>query len=422
MSTKIIQFQGAKVKRLEAVDISFKENGVTVIGGGNAQGKTSVLDMIMSAVKGAKYNPSDPIKDGSERGEVKITLNNGVVIRRTFKGNRSTLKVEGCSGSEQNFLNELFGEHALDVRKFMLSSKKTQTLMEICGLDFSQIDEEHDRLYAERTIANRYADSTKKAYESLPYYEGAPEQEVMTSKLVNRLNDLLAEQGNRRNELRDAKEINVRLNEEHSKLCKLRDELKQQLKKLDEETIPNASRDLDESAEAVAILEDDFTKSSYDDRINEFNAQIANADETNAKARANREKRAARERAEEALCVATRLNEEIKENRDIKKQMLEDANFPLPALTIEDGEMRYRGRAWDGLSTAEQFAVATSIQAALKPDAPIVLLDHMEAFDEASLANFSDWCERRGYQVIGTRVSTGNECDVIIEDGSVKDD
>lgn len=40
--------------------------------------------------------------------------------------------------------------------------------------------------------------------------------------------------------------------------------------------------------------------------------------------------------------------------------------------------------------------------------------------DPDTLQDFGAWLEREGLQVIATRVSTGDECSVIIEDGMVK--
>lgn len=46
------------VKRIKAVKIEPSASGLTVIGGNNNQGKTSVLDSIAWALGGNKYKPS----------------------------------------------------------------------------------------------------------------------------------------------------------------------------------------------------------------------------------------------------------------------------------------------------------------------------------------------------------------------------
>ena len=46
-----------------------------------------------------------------------------------------------------------------------------------------------------------------------------------------------------------------------------------------------------------------------------------------------------------------------------------------------------------------------------------MLLDKLEQMDLQTLAEFGAWAESEGLQVIGTRVSTGGECSLVIEDG-----
>ena len=41
--------------------------------------------------------------------------------------------------------------------------------------------------------------------------------------------------------------------------------------------------------------------------------------------------------------------------------------------------------------------------------------------DIQTLNEFGKWLEQEGLQAIATRVSTGDECSIIIEDGYVKD-
>lgn len=45
----------------------------------------------------------------------------------------------------------------------------------------------------------------------------------------------------------------------------------------------------------------------------------------------------------------------------------------------------------------------------------------VDSSDFATLAEFGRWLEAEGLQAIATRVSTGGECQIIIEDGRVKD-
>ncbi len=77
-SVKIASLELENVKRIKAVRLVPTEKGLTVIGGNNGQGKTSVLDAIAWALGGDRYRPSSPERDGSVvPPRIRIVLNNG---------------------------------------------------------------------------------------------------------------------------------------------------------------------------------------------------------------------------------------------------------------------------------------------------------------------------------------------------------
>ena len=92
----------------------------------------------------------------------------------------------------------------------------------------------------------------------------------------------------------------------------------------------------------------------------------------------------------------------------------------MPELSIENNELVYKGQKWDNMSSSEQLIVATSIVRKLNPECGFVLVDKLEQMDIETLNEFGQWAEKEGLQIIGTRVSTGDECSIIIEDGMVK--
>ena len=86
---------------------------------------------------------------------------------------------------------------------------------------------------------------------------------------------------------------------------------------------------------------------------------------------------------------------------------------------MEEGELIYNGQKWDNMSGSEQLRVSTAIVRRLNPDCGFVLLDKLEQMDLETLQEFGQWLEQEGLQAIATRVSTGDECSIIIEDGYV---
>ena len=72
------------------------------------------------------------------------------------------------------------------------------------------------------------------------------------------------------------------------------------------------------------------------------------------------------------------------------------------------------------MSGAEQLKVSTAIVRKLNPDCGFVLLDKLEQMDVETLNEFGTWLEQEHLQAIATRVSTGDECSIVIEDGYVQ--
>ena len=99
MAMKINKLEIENVKRVKAVKIEPTANGLTIIGGNNNQGKTSVLDAIAWALGGDKYRPSQAQREGSViPPNLHIVMSNGLVVER--KGKNSTLKVTDLQGQK----------------------------------------------------------------------------------------------------------------------------------------------------------------------------------------------------------------------------------------------------------------------------------------------------------------------------------
>ena len=111
------------------------------------------------------------------------------------------------------------------------------------------------------------------------------------------------------------------------------------------------------------------------------------------------------------------MTEQIHALRQEKQDLLHSADLPLEGLTVENGTLQYHGKQWDSMSGSEQLRVAAAIVRKLNPDCGFVLLDKLEQMDSVTLQEFGQWLEQEGLQAIATRVSTGDECSVIIEDG-----
>ena len=158
-----------------------------------------------------------------------------------------------------------------------------------------------------------------------------------------------------------------------------------------------------------------------DESTAELEASIWDIEKINQKVRANLEKSRAEDEAAQYDSEYKRLTEAITQKRADRMALLNGADLPLPGLGVEDGALTYKGKHWRDMSGSDQLRVAAAIVRRLNPDCGFVLLDKLEQMDMTTLQEFSAWLETEHLQAIATRVSTGSECQIIIEDGMVKD-
>ena len=416
---KINKLEIENVKRIKAVKIEPTANGLTIIGGNNNQGKTSVLDSIAWALGGDKFRPSQAQREGSMiPPTLHLVLSNGLVVER--KGKNSSLKVTDPSGQKggQQLLNEFVEQLALDLPKFMESSgkEKAQTLLKIIGVgdQLDVLDRKEKELYNSRLAIGQIADRKEKFAKEQPYYPEAPKEMISPSELIRQQQEILARNGENQRKRDRLNEITMnkhrvfddigRLDEQIATLQKQKEQLMEEYSK--------AVRDEETARKTVLELQDESTA--------ELEASLANIEEINRKVRANMDKDKAEDDALNYRRQYQELTEQINETRKSKTDLLQSASLPLPELSVKDGELVYKGQQWDNMSGSDRLKVSTAIVRKLNPKCGFVLLDKLEQMDRETLNEFGQWLEQEGLQAIATRVSTGNECSIIIEDGYVK--
>ncbi len=411
MSMKINKLEIENVKRIRAIKLEPAANGLTIIGGKNNQGKTSVLDSIAWALGGEAFRPSAAAREGSVISpNLKVVMSNGLVVER--KGKNSALKVTDPSGQKagQQLLDSFVEKLALNLPKFMESSgkEKAQILLQIIGVgdQLSAMEQQEKELYNERLAIGRIADQKEKFAKEQPYFPDAPKEPVSPSELIRQQQEILAQNGEnqrKRDNLETLQYQCVRLNTEIAEL-----EEKLEEKRRERESV---GCDVEIAKMTVADLQDQSTT--------ELEKSIANIEEINRKVRANLDKDKAEEDAMEYRRQYQKLTEKLEKVRDGKAKLLDQAVLPLPELTVKDGELIYKGQQWDNMSGSDRLRVATAIVRKLNPECGFVLLDKLEQMDLDTLQEFGSWLEAEGLQAIATRVSTGGECQIIIEDGYV---
>lgn len=408
---KINKLEIENVKRVKAVKIEPTASGLTIVGGNNRQGKTSILDAIAWALGGNKYRPSQAEREGSVVPPfLRLTLSNGLVVER--KGKNSDLKVIDPSGQKagQQLLDSFVEELAINLPKFINSSSKEKAniLLRIIGVGdkLHELEVKEQEVYNRRHAIGQIADQKAKYAKEQPYFPDAPKEPISASELIRQQQEILARNGEnarKRQQLLQIQTAHAHQGQEIERLQALLADAQAKYAQL--------AADLEIAQKDALELQDESTEA--------LEANIRQIDEINRKVRANLDKDKAETDANDYRVQYDQLTGEINTVRQQKTDLLTNANLPLPGLSVEDGELIYNGQKWDNMSGADQLKVSTAIVRKLKPDCGFILLDKLEQMDMDSLREFGTWLEQEGLQAIATRVSTGEECSIIIEDGYV---
>ncbi|HUM35156.1 MAG TPA: chromosome segregation protein SMC, partial [Candidatus Saccharicenans sp.] len=345
-------------------------SGLTVIGGKNNQGKTSVLDSIAWALGGNSFKPSEATREGSViPPNIHIVMSNGLVVER--KGKNSDLKVIDPSGQKggQQLLNEFVEQLALDLPKFMNSNnkEKANTLLQIIGVgeQLYELEQKEKEVYNRRHTIGQIADQKAKFAKEQPYYPDAPKEPISASDLIKQQQDILARNGENQRKRENLRSLEMQAVEVQKQI----DDLKAKLFDLGKKQQAIES-DLEIARKSALDLHDESTE--------ELERNIANIEEINVRVRANLDKDKAETDAQDYTDQYNTLTVELEKVRQAKIDLLKGADLPLPGLSVVEGELTYQGHKWDNMSGSDQLKVSVAIVRKLNPKCGFVLMDKLE--------------------------------------------
>lgn len=404
---KILCFSAENFKAVKTFYCEPKPEGLTIIGGDNCAGKTTCLDILSFALGGAKYRPSNPKREGAVGDTtLHVELSNGLTVER--KGKNLSLTVTDREGARhgQELLDAFISNIAIDLPKFYNASSKDKAhmILDTLGIEekLAELAKREKEKYDTRTMVGREADRKQKAAEDMPWHEDVPEEKVSVKDLIDRQQEILARNGIRAEHKRNLETYKAKVADIDSRVKALLDEKSELLDKIN-----------DVQCAAVNDGEEESTA--------ELEKQIANFEEINRKVGENAERTRRMEEADALNDQKDALTKEIEEIREERLSLLKNADFPLEGLTVNDDcELTYNGAAWDCMSGAQQLIVSCAIASRINPNCRFVRMDKLEQLDLKTLAEFDKWLRTQDLQCIATRVSTGTECTLVVENGEVK--
>jgi DNA repair exonuclease SbcCD ATPase subunit len=410
---KIVSLKSENVKRLSAVEIN-PDGNMVMIGGENAQGKSSVLDSVFYALAGKSACPAKPIRDGEKKATVEVDLGDKVV-RRVITEKTNKVEVVSKDGakypSPQKMLDGICGALTFDPLAFANEKPREQakTLKGLLGLDFTDLDRQRAEIYEQRTFVGREGAQAKGHLEAMVYHDDAPEAEVSVSELMTKLNE--AEEKNRNADAlrrtaeaanRDVQQAEMEVKDLKKKLF----EAEANLKELEAD-----------AAKAIEAIKD---LSEID--VQPIREEIANADAVNAKVRENRAYEEAKEKRDRLANEWNTLTDKIKAIDNEKAAQIAAAKLPVEGLGFDENGVTYNGLPFSQCSSAEALRVSVAMGIAMNPELRVMFIRDGSLLDENNMKILAEMANDNEMQIWVERVGKADPCAIIIEDGHVAKD
>lgn len=418
---KIIELEAINIKKLRRVRIT-PEGNVTIIGGDEGQGKSTVLDCAVMALAGAKHIPSVPIRTGETEGRIKLTLGEKgekqLTVEKTFDSAKGmSLVVRGPDGKKvpggpQEILNGLYSMVAFKPLQFASDDpdKQAETLRKLAGVDTAPIDAEIKAIYDKRTEVGRDGKTAAGQLAGIAApADGTPDEEVS-------IKDLLAE--------KDAAE---RANASADKVARDHADAVVKLEGIfaEIERLEDVIKDLREKARSTTDLVrelDDAMDAAKEKRVDvaPIRERLANVETIN---RAVRAKKDHAKKSAEVAALREQFADMTKQIADLetkKEQMLSSAKWPIEGLGFGARGITYKGLPFDQASRGERYRVSIAIGMALNPQLRVLLLEDASVLDKHAMQAIREMAEAKDYDVWIERVGDGDAGALIMVDGEIK--
>jgi len=411
INAKIYNFMG-----LSEVEISPCGKSL-IVGGANGQGKSSLIKALM-AVGGKRLVPAQPVKDGAEKAliEIGIETKKGTYVAsfETSPDRTTKLVVKAADGvkipNPQTFLDGLFSGVSFDPGAFrgQKPAEQRDTLLKLVGLDFTPLDTDRARSFAERTELGRDLKKAEAQLLGMPRYQDADEA-VSQAEIIGQMDKLKKQAEERRAISTLIEGGEARFRETQAEILGLRTKIAEL-----ESLLESVQEKIDCNLKALSEMPAP-TRAEYD----ALKARLEGAQEHNKKVAENEQRLVKAREVASLKADYDARNKEIESIDNAKAEAINTAKFPVPGLGFDDTGVTYNGRPLAQASEAEQWRVSLAIGFALNPDG-VLFMPTTGGLDKQSRANLITQAEELGVQLILEVVDTPDDVSLVIEAGRVK--
>ena len=423
--------------------------GSYIIVGGNAMGKSAILQAIKSPLN-STYSPLSPLKEGEDHGEVKISFggtvngerkeyNTEVYFNHTTNKGRLVVKNENGEvlKSQATTMKSILQGVALDPFEFVRAKPAEQVgiLKSITGLDFTELDMKKHKLGQDKTLLNASIKGKENdlashgmSEDDMVKYEKPvdvtpinDEMKQLSEKITlwNDANNRVAKHAENVDGLQGAMDIKYgeieRAEEEITRLELLIGEKKKAIEqdkkdKAEAETKLAAGRKWQEANPTAPSSQEILLKL---ERANHHNNQHNKVLELIKKHKDVQDEKAKLEA----------LNASLKEIEKEKKDLLSKASIPVEGLTFDSDGVYINGIPFGekDLNTAQQIEYGVKIAMATNPNLRLIIIQDGSLLDNKTTADIFKSCTEQGYQLLIERVRPeGGETELIFMEEEIK--
>ena len=451
---KILQLTAENIKRIKVVNIT-PEGDLVQVTGKNGQGKTSVLDCIWWCLANARSVQEVPIRNGSDKGRVRLDLGDLIVERKFTKkeGKKETTSVTvwnavgAAAGTPdkklpkheppRDILDALFGELAFDPFAFSRMDRRSQ-FDELCrisklSVDIDALDAASKTDYALRTDIKRDAKAKRAQADGLAVPDGLPDEPIREGDLLDRIQS--AGEHNASIETRKARRVQAErdITDKRAVAVRLRESVDTEQKRVKahiaelqsnlDTFVADRTRQADTSDSDAGELETKLQSAeplpgAID--VTDLRAELDRAKDTNTAINRRSLRDTHNAEADKLEAEADALTGRMAAREEEKLTAIKSATMPLDGLGFGDGYVTFDGLPLDQASDAEQLRVCAAISMAGNPKLKVIRIRDGSLLDEDSLKMLADMASERGYQIWIERVDSSGKVGIVMEDGMVK--
>ncbi len=413
------------VRAIRVISMYPPATGVVKICGRNASGKSSLLDAVQFALSGRACQPEHPIHKGERSAIVVADLGGKFRVKRTWTPKDTYLTVDRQEekglipiARPSEFLETICGSGiGFDPLEFSRKKPAEQVQMILGTLQLPKnpqdLDAQRKVLYDERTKVNGQArDAEALLRATAPAPEGTPDEPTTLSELLaefSRRQAVISSNASQRHKSENTllgiaagkSGRAMESQEAQARVDRLRKQLTDAESELSGLQAAIIDMDTEDDMQAARIQED--LSALVDPNLAEVQQQITQVEDTNRLIRQKQERQESERVLRCLQATADGLTEKIAAIDQEKSEILTQAKFPYPDLSIQESNgsysVTYRGIPLTDCSSSEKLRISMALARSLNPTVRVLLVREGSLLDEEARATMEKWAQENRVQI-----------------------